>query len=226
MKIVFAFILSLFLSFNLYSGNAAQKQSDAKASTNDSLCTALLINHLRANFDDIHDVSMRFHHMDHTLNGIIQIQMHWENGIMTAASVAANETGNSEFANALIENIKKWHIKELTGPFDIVLPLRIKIVGSDDSTFSQKGILTGKIFDSDNHPIHNARLTFRSPSNPNDTLRNCYSNREGIFVRTLIPTGSWDVECNATGFQKVILKDISFGKGEHLRQKVRMIQAK
>ncbi len=226
MKIVFAFALSLLLSVSLYARSADQEQSSAGTSANDSIYTALLINHLRANFDDIHDVSMRFHHMDHTLNGIIQIQMHWENGIMTAASVVTNETGNAEFANALIENIKKWHIKELTGPFDIVLPLRIKIVGSDDPTFSQKGILTGEIFDSDNNSIHNARLTFRSPGNPNDTLRNCYSNREGIFVRTLIPAGSWDVECNATGFQKVILRDISFGKGEHLRRKIRMIQAK
>lgn len=33
--------------------------------TNDSVYSALLIDHLRNNFDDIHDVSMRFHHMDH-----------------------------------------------------------------------------------------------------------------------------------------------------------------
>ena len=226
MKSVFIFTFFLILSANLYSHNTKQECSNFNASANDSLYTSLLINHLRNNFDDIHDVSMRFHNLDHRLNGVIQIRMHWENGYMTESSVALNETNNEEFANALIENIEKWHIKDLTGPFDTVLPFRIKIVGSDDSTFSQKGILTGEIFDIKNNPIKGAKLTFRSSNNANDTLRSCYSNREGIFVKTLISVGSWNVECDVPGFQKAILKNISFHEGEYLCRKIRMMEIK
>jgi hypothetical protein len=226
MKSGFILTFFLILSANLFSFNTKQERSNFNAPANDSIYTALLINHLRNNFDDIHDVSMRFHHLDHRLNGVIQIRMHWENGYMTESSVALNETNNEEFANALIKNIEKWHIKDLTGPFDIVLPFKIKIVGSDDSTFFKKGILTGEIFDMKNNPIKGAKLTFRSSNNANDTLRSCYSNRKGIFVKTLIPVGSWNIECDVAGFQKVILKNISFDEGEHRRRNIRMMQIK
>jgi hypothetical protein len=195
-------------------------EAGQNTSTNDSVYTAMLINHLRSNFDDIHDVSMRFHHLDHRLNGVILFNMHWENGRMTSSSVVKNETNNEEFADALSANIEKWYIKDLTGPFDINLPLRIRIIGSDDPTFPEKGILTGEIFDYDGKPLKDAKLSFQSVVNSSDTLRNCYSNREGIFVMTLIPVGSWNIECTAVGFEKVSLKDISFGKGDHIRKKI------
>ena len=131
---------------------------------------------------------------------------------MTSSSVARNETNNKKFANSLVANFKKWYIKDLTGPFDISLPLRIKIVGSDDSTFFEKGILTGEIFGNDGTPIRDAKLSFHSAANSSDTLRNCYSNREGIFVKTLIPIGTWNIECTAAGFKLMSLKDISFIK--------------
>jgi hypothetical protein len=226
MKIAFIFLFFLISSANLCSSSTKQESTNLKPSANDSIYTALLINHLRNNFDDIHDVSMRFHHLDHNLNGVIQIRMHWENGYMTASSVALNETNNVEFANALINNIEKWYIQDLTGPFDIVLPIRIKIVGSGDSTFFKKGILTGEVYDNGKNPIKYAKITFRSSNNANDTLRSCYSNREGIFVKTLIPVGSWKVECDAPGFQKVVLENITFAEGEHLRKKIEMIKIK
>ncbi|MEJ2049311.1 MAG: hypothetical protein P8Y60_05605 [Calditrichota bacterium] len=160
MKIAFILIFFLISSLNLYSYNTKQEDSNLNASANDSIYTAMLINHLRNNFEDIHDVSMLFHHIDHNLNGVIQIRMHWENGYMTASSVALNETNNEEFAKALIKNIEKSHIKDLTGPFDIVLPLRIKIVGSDDSTFFKKAILTGEIYDHEKNPIKYAKVKF------------------------------------------------------------------
>jgi hypothetical protein len=226
MKIAFILIFFLISSLNLYSYNTKQEDSNLNASANDSIYTAMLINHLRNNFEDIHDVSMLFHHIDHNLNGVIQIRMHWENGYMTASSVALNETNNEEFAKALIKNIEKSHIKDLTGPFDIVLPLRIKIVGSDDSTFFKKAILTGEIYDHEKNPIKYAKVKFRSSNNANDTLRSCYSNRKGIFVKTLIPVGNWNIECDAPGFQKVVLRNTSFGEGKHLRRKIEMIKIK
>ena len=137
MNRIVIFLVS-FISFISFSCETKQESPNVNASASDSIYTSLLINHLRNNFDDIHDVSMRFHHLDHNLNGIIQIGMHWENGSMTSSSVVSNETKNDEFAQALVKNIEKWQIKNLTGPFDIVLPLRIKIVGSDDSTFLKK----------------------------------------------------------------------------------------
>jgi len=209
--------LAMFLS--LSSGSSGQESSQ-NASASDSLSTALLIEHLRTNFDDIHDVSMRFHHLDHRLNGMIDITMHWENGRMTASSVVRNETNNDEFASALTASIKKWYIKDLTGPFDITLPLRIRIVGSDDSTFSQKGIFTGVVSDSSGNPVNAAELSFRSAVDSVGTLTNCYSNREGVFVKTLIPVGAWDVECRAEGFEPAMERDLVFEGGEHIRREI------
>ena len=76
--------------------------------------------------------------------------------------------------------------------------------------------------DTQHNPINAAKLTFRSTINPDDTLRSCYSNREGIFVRTLIPIGSWNIECTASGFQKVHLQNVLFNEGDHLRKKIIM----
>jgi hypothetical protein len=210
-------ILAIFLSF---SDNTSGRERAPGAAASDSIYTVMLIDHLRANFDDIHDVSMRFHHMDHRLNGMIRLRMHWENGRMTSSSVALNETNNEELARALIRNIEKWNIPDLKGPFDIELPLRIRIVGSDDSTFSRKGILTGEIRDDSGVPVRDARLSFRSAASPGDTLRSCYSNREGIFVKTLIPPGAWNIECAAAGYERVSLRSIDFKAGDHIREKI------
>ncbi len=223
MKKITIYLLSIILLIS-FSCKSKHESPRLNAAASDSIYTSLLINHLRNNFDDIHDVSMRFHHFDHNLNGVIEIAMHWENGSMTSSSVVTNETKNDEFAKALIKNIEKWHIKDLTGPFDIVLPLRIQIVGSDDPTFFEKGILTGEITDSDNKPIKAAKIAFRSSINQADSVRSCYSSREGIFVRTLIPVGSWDIECTAPGFQKVHLHNVIFSEGAHLRKKITMMQ--
>jgi hypothetical protein len=201
-------------------GNACGQERAPGAAANDSIYTVMLIDHLRANFDDIHDVSMRFHHLDHRLNGMIRLRMHWENGRMISSSVALNETNNEDLARALVRNIEKWNIPGLKGPFDIELPLRIRIVGSDDSTFSRKGILTGEIRDDSGRPVRNVRLSFRSAASPGDTLRACYSNREGIFVKTLIPPGEWNVECAAAGYETVTLRNTAFKAGDHIREKI------
>lgn len=189
-------------------------------SGNDSLYTAMLFAHLRSNFDDVHDVSMRFHHLDHRLNGMIQLHTRWEGGRLISADIVRNETRNDDFALALIKSIGQWNIEGLAGPFEIDLPLRIKIVGSDDSTFAEKGILTGEIYDEAGAPVSRAQLTFRSSANASDTLRSVRSNREGIFVKTLIPPGRWNVEVGAPGYGTILLESIEFRKGDHLRRKV------
>jgi hypothetical protein len=207
-------------------GNSENKDSGQVECLADSVHTAALIGHLRANFDDIHDVSMRFHHLDHNLNGLIRLDMRWEDGRMTSSSVALNETGSEEFANALIENIEKWYIEELTGPFDFSLPLKITIVGSDDSTFSEKGILTGEVTDGKGNPVAGAQVLLRSPDDPATALNPCRSNREGIFVKTLIPVGSWNVKVTAPGYEDVMIENLEFKAGEHIREKIDFRQPK
>lgn len=216
----FAILLIIFSTIFTVSDISKGQVSEQNTTNYDSVYTSLLISHLRKNFDDIHDVSMRFHHLDHNLNGIIQIKMHWENGRMTSSSVGINETNSNEFADALIQNIQKWYIKDIIGPFEFSLPLRIKIVGSDDSTFTEKGILTGQINDKDGLPVKNVRLSFRSANNPIDTLQNCMSNREGIFVKTLIPVGYWNVDFISPGFQKYSLNNVKIKSGDHIRKKI------
>ncbi|TFH01471.1 MAG: carboxypeptidase regulatory-like domain-containing protein [Calditrichales bacterium] len=183
----------------------------------DSINTVLLINHLRENFDDIHDVSMRFHHQDHTQNGLIVLHMQWENGALQSAEAVQNETGNPDFAAGLIEKIKTWSIPALDGPFEINLPLRIRIVGLTDSTFAEKSIFTGQVTDTDGQPVHRAMIRFNPVSNPQDSVAVCYSNREGIFVRTLIPPGTWALQISGDGYQTTVIKEIEFKAGAHLR---------
>jgi len=133
----FKIAIVIIINFSLLSISIGQN-SQSNNTTSDSLYSAnttTLVNHLRNNFDDIHDVSMRFHHMDHTLNGLIVLGMHWENGRLASYSVERNDTGNEDFPNKLANNIKNWYIEDLTGPFDINLPLNIQIVGNTDSTF-------------------------------------------------------------------------------------------
>jgi hypothetical protein len=189
-------------------------------SANDSMYTEMLMDYLRNHFDDIHDISMGFHHLDHTLNGIIEINMTWLEGRMIEWTIDKNETGSQEFANTLAQKIQTWYIPDLKGPFKMTLPLRIKIIGSDDPSFSQKGILTGEITDKNGMPVKYAKIHFESATNAADTLRNCYSNRDGIFVRTLIPVGGWNIECSAPGFKPVLLKNLKFNAGQHVRQKI------
>ncbi len=201
-------------------GAAGAQEPASTVSGSDSLYTTMLFAHLRSNFDDIHDVSMRFHHLDHRLNGMIQLHTRWEDGRMTSADIVRNETKSDSFALALIESIGQWNIEGLAGPFEIDLPLRIRIVGSDDSTFAEKGILTGEICDDAGKPVSRARVSFRSAENAADTLRYARSNREGIFVKTLIPPGRWDVEASAPGYEAILLQSIEFQDGFHLRRKI------
>ena len=60
MKIGFWVLLTFIC---LVSANLpAQELSDSQK---ENTCRELLLNHLSQDFDDIHDVSMRYHHLDH-----------------------------------------------------------------------------------------------------------------------------------------------------------------
>ncbi|UCF36338.1 MAG: carboxypeptidase regulatory-like domain-containing protein [Acidobacteriota bacterium] len=173
------------------------------------------ITHLRANFEDIHEVSMRFHMTDPSLGGLIVLQMEWNEGRMTNGSVLENETGSKEEGAALLEAIGKWRIDGIEGPSSLQIPFRIKLVGSDDPAFPQSGILTGSVKNASGTPIHRAQIRFISSDDAETTLDPARTNREGVFIRTLVRPGTWDLECSAEGFETAIIPAVEFEAGTH-----------
>jgi hypothetical protein len=116
------------------------------------------IGHLRKNFDDVHDVSMRFHHQDPSLGGFLRFRMRWLHGRLEEAEVVENETGCVEEGVAFIEFFKQWEIPEIYGPVTFEAPLRIKLVGSDDPGFPVSAILTGEVRESRGNPVVGAKI--------------------------------------------------------------------
>jgi hypothetical protein len=212
-----------FISILLTFSSGITGHSVLAFQTNDEkLNRQLLIDHFRRQFEDIHDVSMRFHHKDQSLNGVIEFKMKWEKGKLVGSETVLNETGDPEFPIAILEKMKSWRIDGITGPFETNFPLRIKLVGSDDPTFSHKAILTGKVIDQKGNPIQLATVRFAPVHHSDLSVPDCRSNREGIFVRTLIPPGFWDLECVHKNFQSVQLKDDQFKRGGHHRLEFRL----
>ncbi len=198
-------------------GGSGQLPSDSIA---DSVNTAAFMAHLRRNFDDIHDVSMRFHHLDHTIGGLVAIEMIWEDETLVSAVPGVNETGNPDLALALIDKLRGWRIAGLTGRFETTLPLRIMLVGSDDPAFPTMGILTGRVVDASGAPIPGASLVLRPLGGLADTIIRVRTNREGVFVRTLIPPGEWTLTCTTEGKTPVTIESIHLSAGDHHRESI------
>ncbi|MFH1312360.1 MAG: carboxypeptidase-like regulatory domain-containing protein [Candidatus Eisenbacteria bacterium] len=184
----------------------------------DSLHWDLLVAHLQANFDDFHDVTMRFHHQDPTFNGLIEIKVMWENRVLTSAEIVKNETGSDDLAKALIAKMQSWEIEGLDGPLEIVVPIKVKLVGLDDPEFPNTGILTGEVLDVEEKPLEGVMVLIK-PEVAGMVVR-AQTNREGIFVRTLIPPGTWDVECSLQGYKTVRKEGIKLSAGKHVRESV------
>ncbi len=208
-------ITLIFTSFVISAQDPSQVEDE-------SSCSALFLKHLRNNFDDIHDVSMRLHHLDHELNGIIALEMVWEGGRLISCSVLENETGNESFPADLGSAIGKWQIEEMPESCEFSFSFRIKIVGSDDPSFSEKAIFTGEVLDNEGNPVKEARISLRRSGDRDDSVSDSRTNREGIFVRTLIPPGTWNISISCPGYEDVILENSEFRGGEHKREKVVM----
>ena len=183
----------------------------------DSLGQKALLTYLREHFDDIHDVTMRFHHKDHTINGRVAIKMVWEGGAIKSAEAVANETGDDELPGSLIENMMKWRIEELEGPAQVVLPFNVRIVGLDDPEFPNTAILTGEVVDAAGNPLGGALVTIKPEVA--GMVHRAETNREGIFVRTLIPPGTWDLDCTLLGYGTASKTGVDLAAGEHRREK-------
>jgi len=212
--------LMLMALLSLATALPAATQTGAEPRENPGI--AAFMRHLRANWDDIHDVIMRFHHDDPGLQGVAFINMHWRHGTLVAASVDSNSTGNAAFGPALIEALKSWRIADLPDGFALTIPFRTMIRGSDDPAFPGRAIFTGRVTDLAGSPIGGARLVL-TPVAPLDAKPDtAYTNREGIFIRTLIPPGDWRLACSRDGFAPTVLDALAFGKGRHTQLQIRL----
>jgi hypothetical protein len=156
---------------------------------------------------------MRYHLHDPSLGGVIALRMVWEDGRMVKATVEENETGSTEEAAALIEVIRRWAVEGLDGTFTI--PFRITMVGSDDPDFHRLAIVTGTVRDRAKIPLSGATITFTSVGSGAGGVPDGRTNREGIFIRSLIPAGEWTVRCAAPGYRAAIREGVSLESGEH-----------
>jgi hypothetical protein len=183
----------------------------------DTLHWNLLVAYLQEHFDDFHDVTMRYHHQDHTINGTIMIRMTWEDEVLKSAEVLSNETGSEELPLALIDKMTNWQIEGLDRRSVITLPVKVKLVGLDDPEFPNTAMLTGEVTDSDGNPLPGAIVSFM-PRSGEQVLRT-RTNREGIFVMTLIPPGVWDLECLLQGYGPATKEEITLSAGDHARER-------
>lgn len=180
----------------------------------------IFMHHLRANWDDIHDVIMRFHHEDPGLKGVAYISMVWREGALASASVDSNNTGNPAFGLALIEAMKPWRIQGLPEGWAMTVPFRTAIYGSDRAEFPERGIFTGEVADRSGNPVDGARLVLMPGAQVDARPDTTYTNREGIFIRTLILPGVWRLECSKDGYSPAVLDGLTFAKGKHVKQSI------
>ena len=84
--------------------------------------------------------------------------------------------------------------------------------------FDDCGILTGKVWDQENNPAFRAMMVLEGMENTGDRSDTLYTNREGIFIQTLIPPGTWELRCSKPGYKTLSIKNIKIERGQHLKQ--------
>lgn len=220
MRRSFTFFMVIIIC-GLYSCNIQTEQACVTIQS-DSIKTALLFSHLRNNFDDIHDVSMRFHHKDERLSGKIHIQTEWKDGKLIFSQILKNETGDKEFGLAIADKLKNWQIKNLIGNFSITIPFRIKLVGTDNPDFQKHGMITGKIVNEGNKPLHNALINFISENG--NFVAATRTNREGIYVKTLIKPGKYIINVSKDEYRSYTTSEFKLGRGEHYRVNTQLVK--
>ncbi len=180
------------------------------------------MDHLRGHWDDIHDVIMRFHDQDPYLRGVAWIKMDWRKGELASASVDSNTTGNPALGPALIAAMKRWRIPGLSASWTATVPFKTEIRGTDDPSFRACGILTGMVTDATGAPVHGARLILAPRDNAQARPDTVYTNREGIFICTLIKPGRWRLECSRNDDLPATVDTLDIEKGRHVRRLVNL----
>ena len=103
----------------------------------------------------------------------------------------------------------------LEGPVAFNADFRIRLVGSDHPEFALRGIVTGSVYDTEGSPVVRATIHFEPQEEVSVEVPDARSNREGIFVRTLIPPGKWTVVVTADGFETYRSSMLTVGPGSH-----------
>lgn len=201
----------------LSSISAGQQESRLERAEADrqAQARAAFLDCLRSNFEDIHDVSMRFHLKDPSIGGLIVLRMSWANGRLSEAEVLENQTGVPEEAQAILAKIRQWEIPEILEVSTFTIPLRIRLVGSEDPDFPNTGIITGRVIDETGTALAGAEVRFLSSNGTSLGVPDAKTNREGVFIRTLVPPGTWTVASELEGHRSASTSDIQLGKGEH-----------
>ncbi len=222
-KLFFLFVVFR-LALLLTAGHAGAKDSGpTKIRTDDtvkpdSINIQIFMSHLREHFEDLHDVIMRFHHRDPAIRGLIALDMLWQDNKLVSCAVESNDTGSETLASGLIEKLKAWEIDGLDGPFKTVLPIRVRIVGSDEPDFPNMAILTGFAGDKSGNPVRNAMIILRPLSAPEIKVPAARTNSEGIFIRTLIPPGRYQLLWVPAKGDTILTGFLTFTKGEHKKE--------
>jgi len=198
---------------------------DEKVTKQDPAVT-IFSDYQHKNWDDIHDVIMRFHCDDPFLAGTAELEMQWEGGKLASSSVKSNTTGNPDFGTSLIEAMKEWHIKDLPSAWNITIPFQTRIYGSDDPDFENCGIFTGKLLGKRGKPFKSAKLILR-PVNIKDELADTIPvNREGIFIKTLLKPGKWKIACLFPDGSTEKATTIKISPGEHIMKIIKLAKSK
>lgn len=184
------------------------------------------MNYFNANINDVHNVIMKFHKDNPYMQGTVYCHLTWEKGNLINYSIDSNTTNNSSFAKALIEMFQSWTISRIQDKWQIVLPIKTFIVGSDQPEFNETGIFTGYVYNTLGVPIDEARLIFTSRDYPELTPDTLLTNPEGIFIKTLIKPGRWNVDFYHKDYESKTIRNMKFNKGQHIKENVRMSNRK
>jgi len=180
----------------------------------------VFMSYLRQNWDDIHDVIMRFHNENPELAGTVVIAMTWREGSLAEASVDSNSSGDPALGRALIEAMKGWHIEGLSDSWAAAIPFRTTIQGSERPEFPRCGIFTGNVVDGSGNPVRGARIVFLPRDRTSAEPDTAYTNREGIFIRTLIPPGAWRLVCEKAGYEPTTVENLTSEAGSHVKTSI------
>lgn len=101
------------------------------------------------------------------------------------------------------------------------LLLSVLLVGTEVPMQAQvTGSISGYIKDPSGAAVPGANLTAKSVEQ--QFTRTTQSNAEGFFNLLAMPTGTYEISAEASGFQKQIQKDVRLTVGENLRLDVQM----
>lgn len=206
------------ISAKLFDQLPLEEAPVQKENTNEEI----FMSYFMKNWEDIHDVIMRYHYENPGLKGLVEIRMRWDREKLAEAFVSSNNTGDPSFGPSLVEAMNSWRIRGLSSGWSTTLPIMTAIVGSDDPEFNKCGIFTGKVTDKAGIPINGTRMVMHPLVSENGKPDTVYANREGIFICTLIHPGAWQIEFTKENYIPFNIDRLDFEEGQHCKRTIRM----